>query len=223
MKTKQLLFSVLFVFVCLFANAQATANEPNRLVIANQDVNVLYRGYDNRLWIEVPGVQTSELVVKSENATFEFKDGTWFCRITDNVQNVNINVYAKDGKTFYGKMSFRVRFLPNPVACIKLANGELWTADKGYIEKSQFEGASVVVSCGSEPLDIHITITKFRLSIPDGIGGFVEVASDDNKFSESQLKMINKLKPGVAISLSHIEYTGAKSGKNLPFAPMVLK
>lgn len=223
MNTKQLFFTVLFVFTCLFANAQTATNESNRLIIANQDVNVLYRGYDNRLSIEVPGVPTSELVVKSENATFEFKDGTWFCRVTDDVKDVNINVYAKDGKTSYGTMSFGVRILQDPVACIKLANGELWTADKGGLEKSQFEGATVVISYGTEPLNAPFTVTKFNLTLFDNQGNCVKKPSDGNKFTEGQLKLIKNLKSGTIISLSNIEFTGAKSGKNMPFAPIVLK
>ena len=199
---------------------------PPNATIANEEMNVVYRGYNNIMQIAVPGIASTKLNVSAAGATFTRNGDNWICKVTGQTSEITINVTANNnGKSSsMGSKTFRVRTLPNPSAFIKLANGDLWSADKGGIKKTQFDGASVVAEYGeSENLKANFTVKSFKLSISDGRGGYVQTLSDGNKFSAQQIAAIKKLKSGTPISLSSIEYTGAKSGKNLPFAPIPLK
>lgn len=199
---------------------------PPNATIANEEMNVVYRGYNNIMQIAVPGISSTKLNVSAPGATFTRNGDKWICKVTGTTAEITVSVTANNGgkSQSMGSKVFRVRTLPNPQAFIKLANGDLWSADKGGIKKNQFDGASVVAEYGeSENLKANFTVKSFKMSISDGRGGFVQVASDGNKFSAQQINMIKKLKSGTPVSLSSIEYTGAKSGKNLPFAPIPLK
>lgn len=223
MTIKKLFLASFVLAVSLFANAQQEVSD-NGLVIANTELNLLYRGYANKLQISVPGYASADLVIKSEDATFTREGDIWICKVTTTAKEISASVYADNGAKFIGSKTFKVRVLPAPVAYIKLADGTLWNAEMGAIDKSQFEGASVVVEYGTnECLESSITIVCFELSIPDGKGGYRRIHSDDNKFSKLQIDVINNLKPGTQISLTNIHYTGAKSGKNMPFEPLILK
>ena len=199
---------------------------PPNATIANEEMNVVYRGYNNIMQIAVPGMSSTKLNVSANGASFTRNGDTWICKVTGSTSEITINVSANNGgkTSSMGSKTFRVRTLPNPSAFIKLPNGDLWSADKGGLKKSQFEGASVVAEYGeSENLKANFTVKSFKLSISDGRGGFVQTLSDGNRFSSQQISAIKKMKSGTMISLSSIEYTGAKSGKNLPFAPVPLK
>ncbi|MCQ2329744.1 MAG: gliding motility protein GldM [Paludibacteraceae bacterium] len=199
---------------------------PPNATIANEEMNVVYRGYNNIMQIAVPGVSSSKLSVSASGASFTRNGDNWICKVEGGAAEINISVTANvDGKNVsMGSKSFRVRSLPNPTAFIKLSNGDLFSADKGGIKKSQFEGASVVAEYGeSENLKANFVVKSFQMSISDGRGGTRKIASEGNKFSSSQLQTIKNMKSGTVISLSNIEFGGAKSGKNLPFAPVTLK
>lgn len=199
---------------------------PPNATIANEEMNVVYRGYQNIMQIAVPGISSSKLSVSAAGASFTKNGDKWICKVDGSANEITISVSANvDGRSSsMGSKVFRVRTLPTPTAFIKLAGGELWSADKGGMKKAQFEGASVVAEYGeSENLKANFTVTSFQLSVSDGRGGYTKLGSNGNKFSDAQLKQIRAMKAGTVISLSNITYTGAKSGKNLPFAPVTLK
>lgn len=199
---------------------------PPNATIANEEMNVVYRGYNNIMQIAVPGISSTKINVSAAGASFTRNGENWICRVEGGAAEITINVTANaDGKTTsMGSKSFRVRTLPTPTAFIKLANGDLWSADKGGVKKNAFDGATVVAEYGeSENLKANFTVKSFQLSVSDGRGGYRKLGSNGNKFSDAQLQQIKNMKSGSPLSLSNIEYTGAKSGKNLPFAPLTLK
>lgn len=220
MNIKKLFLASVVLVVSLFAYAQQAVPD-NGLVITNTDLNIVYRGYNNKLQITFPGYKSADLIVKSEGATFTQEGDIWICHVSTSDKEIKMNVYAENGNIFIGSKTFNVLTLPDPVAYIKLADGTLWSAAKGGIKKSQFDGASVVIEYGylAEPL----TIVSFELLVADGRGGFRRITSDSNRFSEQQMSAIRSMRSGSAIVLSNIHYTGAKSGKNMPFEPLILK
>ena len=224
MGIKKLFLASLLLAVFVFANAQQEVYD-NGLIIANTELHLLYRGYSNKLQIAVPGYASSDLSVKSEGATFTREGDIWICEVTSTNKEIVVNVYADNGDKLVGSKTFKVYSLPSPVAYIKLADGTLWSAAMGGLYKEQFEGASVVgeYDGANECLDVPFTVVSFSLSIADGKGGYRIISSDGNKFSKAQIEAINKMESGAVIVLSHIKYTGAKSGKNLPFEPIILK
>ncbi len=223
MTIKKLFLASFVLAVSLFANAQQEVQD-NGLVIANTELNLLYCGYANKLQISVPGYASADLIVKSEGATFTREGDVWICKVTDAAKEITASVYADNGAKFIGTKTFKVHVLPNPGAYIKLADGTLWTAEMGAIDKSQLAGASVAAEYGAnECLEASFTVVRFEVSIADGKGGYMRISSDGNKFSKMQIEAIDKLKPGTHIVLTNIHYAGAKSGKNLPFEPLILK
>lgn len=199
---------------------------PPTATIANEEMNVVYRGYNNIMQIAVPGISSTKINVSAAGASFTRNGDNWICKVEGGASEITINVSANtDGKNVsMGSKSFRVRTLPTPTAFIKLANGDLWSAAKGGIKKSQLDGATVVAEYGeSENLKANFKVESFELSVSDGRGGFRKLGSNGNKFSDAQMQQLKNLKSGSPVLITNIRYSGAKSGKNLPFEPLTLK
>lgn len=199
---------------------------PPTATIANEEMNVVYRGYTNKMQIAVPGVASTKLSVSAPGASFTRSGDNWICKVEGGASEITVSVSANvDGKNVsMGSQKFRVRTLPDPKAFLKLADGTLWTAAKGGIKKSQLEGASIVAEYGeSESLQANFKVESFELAISDGRGGLRKVGSNGGKFSEAQMQQLKSLKSGSQIIIINIRYSGAKTGKNLPFEPLGLK
>ena len=68
--------------------------------IANEDMNVVYMGYTNRLSVSVPGFSSEQLVVSATNARLESKGGGKFICRPSSYDNVVVSVFAKvEGKS----------------------------------------------------------------------------------------------------------------------------
>lgn len=189
--------------------------------IANIDMNVVYRGYENKMEISVPGVASDKLRVSAEGATMTKSGGYYICKPTA-AQKITINVSADvEGKIqSMGKSEFRVRTLPSPTAFLRI-NNELWQPGKSKVKRQDIVNAVMVAEYEDGMLNANFTVKSFVLSISDGKGGFNSSPSDGNKFSADQRRRLSNLKPGTKVLIEKVEYTGAKKGF-LAFPPITL-
>lgn len=189
--------------------------------IANIDMNVVYRGFDNKMEISVPGVASDKLRVSAEGATMTKNGNYYICKPTA-AQIVTINVSAEvEGKVqSMGKSEFRVRTLPSPTAFLRI-NNELWQPGKSKVKRQDIVNAVMVAEYEDGMLNANFSVKGFVLSISDGKGGFNSSPSDGNQFSADQKRRLANLKPGTKVLIEKVEYTGAKKGF-LAFPPITL-
>ena len=190
--------------------------------IANEDMNVVYMGYANRLSISVPGFSSEKLSVSASNAKLENKGGgKYICR-PSSYDGVTINVAANvDGKNVsMGSGKFRVRALPNPTAFLRFkdASGSIVlynpTITKNIKLTRQFlANAEMVAEYEDGLLQATFNVTGFTMSISDGRGGFSPSMSNGKNFTESQKNNFLKIKSGTPVLFEKIKVTGAKNAE----------
>ena len=98
--------------------------------VANIDMNVVYKGYDNKMEISVPGIADSQLRVSATGASISKSGNQYICKPSAD-REITISVSADvDGKIqTIGQKKFRVRPVPSPTAFLRLANNELYNPD----------------------------------------------------------------------------------------------
>ncbi len=195
--------------------------------IANIDMNVVYKGYPNKLEVSVPGVASDKLSVQCVGGSIK-KDGTvYIC--SPNVNNVvKINVFAdiEGKKQPMGSGEFRVKTLPDPTAFLKIIDSKgnvvLYLPNSKYKPKrKEVIDGEMVAEYADGLLKASFKITGFQMLVSDGRGGYNASKSNGSKFSPSQRNVLSRIKPGSRILFDKIQVTGAKNTQ-LSYPPIVL-
>ncbi|MBQ9339129.1 MAG: hypothetical protein IJS13_02210 [Paludibacteraceae bacterium] len=203
---KKILFVIFAALIgCIAVHAQY------RVYMNNVDLNVMYRGYDNKFSISVPGVPDNKLKVKANGAIVKKQNSLWLINPDDSVQSVTVSVSAEiNGKMqSIGSQAYRVKNLPKPSAYLSVNGKEYASDSKIPLSVLTNPATTLVVSYGPDALlDLPFKVTSFAAKI----GRFY--SSEGNKFTEAQLEAIRKLKVGENVIISDIQAT-SPTGKSL--------
>ena len=187
--------------------------------VANVDMNVVYRGYDNKMEISVPGLADSQLRVSANGATMTKSGNQYICKPTAK-DKITILVSADiDGKTrTIGQKEFRVRPVPSPSAFLKLPNGERWSPTMetaGRLKRQDLLDATIIAEYEDGMLNADFVVTEFTIKIPRG-AGFDPIKVSGGKFSDRQIERLKNLKPKQEFLIEQIKYEmkGAKTAKS---------
>lgn len=177
-----------------------SVGEPS-VTISNVDLNVVYRDYNNKFSISVPGVSNDKVKVSVTGASSSLNGGMWTIRPTATAKEVVIAVSAElDGRVQpMGNLTYRVKELPKPGAYFKSGANEY---GDGKISRSALinPNATVIASYGPEGLlDLKYTVTSFQLQTNQGL-----TPSNGNKFSAQQLERLKELKQGSMVNIVDI-------------------
>ena len=199
-------------------SSEYSVGEP-AVTISNNDLNIMYRGYDNKFSISVPGVANEKVKVNVNGASVRQQGGVWIIKPGDNTKSVTISVSAElDGKMqSMGSRDYRVKALPKPGAYFKSGENE-YNGERPIPRSALLNTASTVIaSYGPDGLlDLPFQITGFRANING-----VLVESKSNKFSKEQLDRMAKLKPGNSVIITDIRAKGP-DGKETRLSPIPL-
>ena len=189
------------------------------VTISNTDLNIMYRGYDNKFSISVPGVPNDKIRVSVNGASAHQSGGFWIIKPGDGARSVNISVSAElEGRMqTMGTQEYRVKPLPKPGAYFKSGENE-YNGEKAIPRSVLLNpGSTVIASYGPEGLlNLPFRIVGFRADIN---GTLME--SKSNKFTKEQLDRMSKLKPGNSVILKDIRAQGP-DGKVVPLSPIPL-
>jgi len=188
------------------------------VTISNTDLNIMYRGYDNKFSISVPGVSNDKVRVNVTGAQARQEGGLWIIKPGNNVKNVTIAVTAElDGKMQpMGTKDYRVKALPKPGAYFK--SGDTEYQDGGISRNALLNrNATVIASYGPDGLlDLPYQITSFKVNIN---GTLTEAKG--NKFTRDQMDRLSKLKMGAIVIITDIRAKGP-DGKETRLSPIPL-
>lgn len=195
--------------------------------VANIDMNVVYKGYANKLEISVPGVASSKLSISASGAKMKRQGNYWICSPTSN-KDVSIAIFAdvEGKKQRMGQSSFRVRTLPDPTAFLRVVdknkNTVLYRPGHGHkVTRKELMDAKMVAEYADGMLKAKFRIASFTMLVSDGRGGFTPLKSNGSQFSQQQKRALVKLKSGTIITFDNIKCVGAKT-TTLSFSPIKL-
>ena len=181
-----------------------SVGEPS-VTISNTDLNIMYRDYENKFSISVPGVANDKVRVSVSGATASQRGGMWIIKPNASAKEVTIAVQAElDGRMqSMGSQQYRVKELPKPGAYFRSGSTEY---QEGKIARNALLSpqATVIASYGPEGLlDLKYTITSFQLQTSMGYS-----QSSGNKFTKAQLDQLGKLKQGAMVNIVDIRAKG---------------
>ena len=198
--------------------SEYSVGEP-AVTISNTDLNIMYRGYDNKFSISVPGVSNDKVKISVNGAAVRQQGGLWIIKPGDGSKNVTISVSAElDGRMQpMGSKEYRVKALPKPGAYFKSGENE-YNGEKAIPRSALLNaGGTVIASYGPDGLlDLPFQISGFRANIN---GVYLE--SKGNKFTREQLDRLGKLKPGNSVIITDIRAKGP-DGKEIRLSPIPL-
>ncbi len=178
--------------------------------ISNEDLNVVYRGIDNKFSISVPGVASENVSIRVNGGTFSKNgNGRYIIRPTQDGE-ISILVFGKiDGKELQmGGGSYRVKYLPDPKSFLQYtdAGGVLRQIFEGNVTKRLLmsSGVSIVASYGPDELiKANFTVTSFTMQTVFGM-----INNNGTKFNSRQLSDIERLEGGDIITFKNIKAIG---------------
>lgn len=196
--------------------SEYSVGEP-AVTISNTDLNIMYRKYENKFSISVPGVSNDKVKVSVSGAQVKQQGGLWVIVPGENAKSVTINVSAElDGKMQpMGSKEYRVKALPNPQAWFSAKEKEYTTGNIALSTLTHSSGA-ITASYGPDGLlNLPFKVTSFR-AIINGMTS----QSNGNKFTSDQLKQIGKLKKGGVVIIQDARAVGP-GGQEMRLAPLV--
>ena len=166
----------------------------------------MYRDYQNKFAISVPGISNDKIRVSVKGATAtQQRGGMWIIKPSASGKQVTISVQAElDGRwQAMGEQVYRVKELPKPGAYFKSGSTEY---QEGKVARNALlnPNATIIASYGPEGLlDLPFTITSFQLQTSMGY-----TQSKGNKFTKAQINQLSKLKQGAVINIVDIRAKG---------------
>lgn len=185
---------------------------PNAAVAA-ADLNVLYRGWDNRLKVSASGYDPSTVSVSCSGCSISKKGDFYIAKASGKSKTATVNVTAKDDKgnsVALAKEEFRVFSLPAPQ--IYFANQ---TIDKPVMSRGLAKNASkLIAKLGNSPLNVPYEVTSFDMIVVKK-GKVATVSSKGNKLSGAMKNAIKSMSAGTMLTFSNVKAKGP-SGKSQP-------
>ena len=195
-----------------------TVAEP-AVTVSNMELNIMYREYENKFDISVPGATKDKIKVSATDATVKQKGDMWIIIPSASAKSVKVNVSAEiDGKMLpMGSKDYRVKKLPAPTAFFNSKEKDYPAGDISIgrlLDKNGYVNASY----GTDGiLDLPFTVTRFTLYAN---GQYKD--SKNNKFTREQLEILGKLKSGSLIMIQDIRAIGP-TGKEEKLTSLTFK
>jgi gliding motility-associated protein GldM len=202
-------------------SSEYTVGEP-QATVSNSDLNVVYRGIDNKFDISVPGVPASQVSVSVDGGSAtKTGEGKYTIRANRDSEII-ISVSATiEGKSMsMGKSPFRVKYLPDPKSFLQYtdAAGVVRQIQDASVAKKLLKGGSIVASYGPDELvKARFDVLSFNMVTVLGSS-----SSSGSALSSKQLSDIDRLEGGDNITFKNIKAKGP-DGKVRDLPPVAVK
>ena len=177
--------------------------------ISNEDLNVVYRGIDNRFSVSVPGIAAENVKVRVDGGSAtKTASGNWIVRANqdDNI-TIFVSAIVEGREQQMGSGVFRVKFLPDPIAYLQYtdAGGVPREIKEGRVTRKQLQSARLVASYGKDALvEAKFDVTSFLMhSQPIGA-----TSSSSGQLTGRQKSDLDQLEGGDIITFKNIKAVG---------------
>ncbi|OIP82083.1 MAG: hypothetical protein AUK44_08575 [Porphyromonadaceae bacterium CG2_30_38_12] len=190
-------------------------SEPSA-TISNEDLNVVYRGIENKFSISVPGIAPENVTINVTGANYLRRSPGKFIINPTSDNEVKVSVFGKiDNKQMsMGSGVFRVKHLPKPTAYLLGQNGS--QTQGGLMSVAELRAATMIASYGKDELvKANFRIVSFTM-IVDGL--------PTSNVSGSKLdgNFLSKLTKGRNLIISNIIAVGP-DGYNQNLGAMIIR
>lgn len=198
-----------------------TVGKPSA-TISNEDLNVVYRGIDNKFSISVPGIPSENVRVSVNGGTAsKSDDGNYIIRVNqDGEITVVVSALVEGREQVMGSGVFRVKYLPDPRAFLQFtdAGGVPRQIQEGRVSRRQIQAAKLIASYGEDELvKANFTITGFTMQTIVGV-----VSTNSGELNARQTAMLSDLEGGDFILLKNIQAVGP-DGKTRSLNPITVE
>jgi len=172
-------------------------------VVSPSKMNVLYRGVDNPIDVSASGISADMLQISVDNGSFK-KVAKGYIIQPGSGKGTDVTVFAMMDKVkkFLGKISFRVKNVPDPVIKMQGISGR--TVDKVYAAGSDGIKAEMPLDFD---FDIAYVVKSFTFSL-NSEGYETSVTNEGWRFNEKIKGMLTRLKGGNKITIEDIKIVG---------------
>ncbi|MHB9055448.1 MAG: type IX secretion system motor protein PorM/GldM [Paludibacteraceae bacterium] len=176
--------------------------------ISNEDLNVVYRGIDNRFSVSVPGIAAENVRVMVEGGTAtKTANGNYIIRANQDGQiKVLVSAMVEGREQQMGSGVFRVKYLPDPIAYLQYtdAGGVPREIKEGRVTRKQLQNARLIASYGEDALvQAKFDITSFTQLTLQGVA-----SSSGSQLSGRQKSDLEGLEGGDVITFKNIKAVG---------------
>ena len=168
--------------------------------LSNEDLNVVYRGIDNKFSVSVPGVATENVAVRVIGGSAR-KEGSRYMIQPSRDDEINIGVWAKvEGKMRkMGGGAYRVKYLPDPKAFIQPSDPGAKPIRGGFMSPGVLRTSALIASYGKDELiKAKFRITSFTMLAkgisPLQVGGSRMNSAFLEKLIKGDILMINNIR-----------------------------
>lgn len=189
--------------------------------VANAEMNVLYRGWDNKIEVSASGYDPASVSVSASGGVkiSKSKDG-YIAKVSGSSKTATLSITAKDkdGKTVkIADKIFRIFALPKPQAYF--ANQSF---DKPLLSRGLAKSATqLTAKIGDSPLDVKYSISSFDMIIVKG-GKVATISSKSNKLTGEMKNQIKKMAGGSSLTFTNVQAKGP-SGRSAPIGGLSFK
>ena len=173
------------------------------------NMNVVYRGINNKVNITIPGIQEDKLSVVCEGGKIT-KSGKEYVVRPERDGTIKINVLAEMNgkKVTMGSQEYRVKYLPDPKAFLQYVdqNGMPSTIQDGRLGRRflKDDKTTLIASYGEdELLKANFKITSFSMVTVVG-----SADSQGGKLSAAQIRLLDRLEGNDYITFKNIRAVG---------------
>jgi len=169
--------------------------------MSNEDLNVVYKGIDNKFSVSVPGVAAANISIRVDGGTGrQVAPGRFIIRPTRDGE-IRINVFAKIDKKdlAMGGANYRVKYLPDPKAFLQPNDAGAKPIRGGFMAPSLLKSSSLIASYGNDELvKANFTVTGFTMIAkgltPQTVSGSRLSSNFVDKLLKGDILMINNIK-----------------------------
>jgi len=178
-------------------------------IISNDDLNILYRGFDNSISISAPGIPTDKLTISVNGGTATPKgNGKFIIKPTANSVEISVKGNIGGRQLNLGSNTYRVRQLPDPkpYAVYKDNNGNTRSVFDGSVHGPTFVAGNPTVTAGygeDALVQANFSVRSFTIRI-----GRRTYNSNGSKFSQEQIGIISNLPSGSPLIIQRIRAVG---------------
>ncbi len=168
---------------------------PAAVNVSNTELSVVYRNYENKMHISVPGVAADKIRVNVTGATIKGQGaGKYVLKPNDSANEIGIKVQGEisGSWTNFPEQKFRVKNLPKPDTYISIGDRKIET---DVVSKNILRDSKMTINVGYGPddlLELGYTVTMFDIKMP----GHMNSNMSGNKLPASEINYINRLNVG---------------------------
>ncbi len=169
--------------------------------ISNEDLNVVYKGIDNKFSVSVPGVAPENVRISVEGGNFNNAGKGKYIIHPARDGEIKISVFGKIDKKemSMGSGIFRVKRLPKPSVFLMDARGD---ENNGSMSLDQLKNSTLIASYGQDALvPAKFSIVSFTMIVE----GLAPLSVSGTKLD---LNFLNKLTKGRNLIISNIKAIG---------------